>query len=53
MIVVCELYAYRGRAKLPTICKDVHNAMDAIEKGNPSLRSVMKVISILSNGLHR
>src|SRR3972149_4048941 len=28
----------QGRAKLPTIGKDVDEAMDAIEKDNPSLR---------------
>jgi len=31
----------QGRAKLPTIGKDVDNAMDAIEKDNPSLRGVL------------
>src|SRR4030066_560924 len=30
----------QGRAKLPTIGKDVDDAMDAIEKDNPSLRGV-------------
>ncbi|MBI3584830.1 MAG: SAM-dependent DNA methyltransferase [Nitrospinae bacterium] len=31
----------QGRAKLPTIGKDVDDAMDAIEKDNPSLRGVL------------
>jgi type I restriction enzyme M protein len=31
----------QGKAKLPTIGKDVDNAMDAIEKDNPSLRGVL------------
>ncbi len=31
----------QGRAKLPTIGKDVDEAMDAIEKDNPSLRGVL------------
>lgn len=31
----------QGRAKLPTIGKDIDNAMDAIEKDNPSLRGVL------------
>jgi type I restriction enzyme M protein len=31
----------QGRAKLPTIGKDIDEAMDAIEKDNPSLRGVL------------
>ncbi len=31
----------QGRAKLPTIGKDVDDAMDAIEKDNPSLKGVL------------
>src|SRR5882672_7456383 len=31
----------QGRGKLPTIGKDVDDAMDAIEKDNPSLRGVL------------
>lgn len=31
----------QGRAKLPTIGKDIDDAMDAIEKDNPSLRGVL------------
>ncbi|MFZ3090506.1 MAG: class I SAM-dependent DNA methyltransferase [Nitrospirota bacterium] len=31
----------QGRAKLPTIGKDVDDAMEAIEKDNPSLRGVL------------
>jgi type I restriction enzyme M protein len=31
----------QGQAKLPTIGKDVDDAMDAIEKDNPSLRGVL------------
>lgn len=31
----------QGRAKLPTIGKDIDNAMDAIEKDNPSLKGVL------------
>jgi type I restriction enzyme M protein len=31
----------RGRAKLPTIGKDIDDAMDAIEKDNPSLKGVL------------
>ncbi|MDD4604116.1 MAG: class I SAM-dependent DNA methyltransferase [Bacteroidales bacterium] len=31
----------QGRAKLPSIGKDVDSAMDAIEKDNPSLRGVL------------
>lgn len=31
----------QGRAKLPTIGKDVDEAMDALEKDNPSLRGVL------------
>ncbi len=31
----------QGRAKLPTIGKDVDTAMDAVEKDNPSLRGVL------------
>jgi type I restriction enzyme M protein len=31
----------QGKAKLPTIGKDVDDAMDAIEKDNPSLRGVL------------
>ncbi len=31
----------QGRATQPTIGKDIDNAMDAIEKGNPSLRGVL------------
>jgi type I restriction enzyme M protein len=31
----------QGRAKLPTIGKDVDDAMDSIEKDNPSLRGVL------------
>jgi type I restriction enzyme M protein len=31
----------QGRAKLPTIGKDIDEAMDAIEKDNPSLKGVL------------
>lgn len=31
----------QGRAKLPTIGKDIDDAMDAIEKDNPSLKGVL------------
>jgi type I restriction enzyme M protein len=31
----------QSRAKLPTIGKDIDDAMDTIEKGNPSLRGVL------------
>ncbi len=31
----------QGRAKLPTIGKDIDDGMDAIEKDNPSLRGVL------------
>jgi len=31
----------QGRAKLPTIGKDIDDAMDSIEKDNPSLRGVL------------
>ncbi|OGU58707.1 MAG: DNA methyltransferase [Ignavibacteria bacterium GWF2_33_9] len=31
----------QGKAKLPTIGKDIDDAMDAIEKDNPSLRGVL------------
>jgi type I restriction enzyme M protein len=31
----------QGRAKLPTIGKDIDDAMDALEKDNPSLRGVL------------
>ena len=31
----------RARAKLPTIGKDIDDAMDAIEKDNPSLKGVL------------
>jgi type I restriction enzyme M protein len=31
----------QGRAKLPTIGKDINDAMDAIEKDNPSLKGVL------------
>ncbi len=31
----------QGRAKLPTIGKDIDDAMDAIERDNPSLRGVL------------
>ena len=35
-------WAYlQGRAKLPTIGKDIDDAMDAIEKDNPSLKGVL------------
>jgi type I restriction enzyme M protein len=34
----------QGRAKLPTIGKDIDNAMDAIEKVNPSLKGVLPKI---------
>ena len=32
----------QGRAKLPTIGKDIDDAMDAIEKDNPSLKGVLQ-----------
>jgi hypothetical protein len=31
----------QGRAKLPTIGKDIDDAMDAIEKDNPTLKGVL------------
>ncbi len=31
----------QGRAKLPTIGRDIDDAMDAIEKDNPSLKGVL------------
>lgn len=31
----------QGRAKLPTIGKDIDDAMDAIEKDNPALKSIL------------
>ena len=34
----------QGRAALPTIGKDVDDAMDAIEKDNPSLRGVLQKV---------
>jgi len=34
----------QGRASLPTIGKDVDDAMDAIEKDSPSLRGVLPII---------
>jgi hypothetical protein len=38
----------QGRAKLPTIGKDIDDAMDAIEKDNPTLKDVLpKSIKIL------
>jgi len=38
-----------SNAKLPTIGKDVDNAMDAIEKGNPSLRDVLPKVFARGN----
>src|SRR5450759_4890073 len=32
----------QGRAKLPTIGKDIDDAMDSIEKDNPSLKGVLR-----------
>jgi len=38
-----------SKAKLPTIGKDVDNAMDAIEKDNPSLRDVLPKVFARGN----
>jgi type I restriction enzyme M protein len=40
----------QGRAKLPTIGKDVDEVMDAIEKDNPSLRGVLPKVFALAEG---
>jgi type I restriction enzyme M protein len=38
----------QGRTKLPTIGKDIDDAMDAMEKDNPSLKAVLpKILSQL------
>ncbi len=39
----------QSRAKLPTIGKDVDNAMDAIEKDNPSLKDVLPKVYARGN----
>ncbi len=39
--VIARWSYLQGRAKLPTIGKDVDDAMDAIEKDNPSLKGVL------------